>query len=221
VRFGVGAPPDLWGADQMVEWATANELRPFIVIGGWNPAPSPDEYAEWVGEYVHHYSGTRIAFCLWNEPNYRDDAHPNPLGVDQALELNLAGARAARRADPEAKVLGSPIAPTGEWEHYFEDLYRELAPGLVEVAMHIYPGGRYEDRMDRVRDALMLGERFGPVHVTELDMAAPWLSDDTTKPELAAKAMRLCERRRVRSLIYYDIDAHRAEAGALKKERNA
>jgi hypothetical protein len=220
VRFGIGSPPDagaLWGADQVVNWAISADLRPFIVIGGWNPAPHPDEYASWVDTWVRHY-GTRVTYCLWNEPNYRSDAHPNPLSAKEALALNLAGARAARQARRDAKLLGSPIGPTGEWERYFEEVYSELE-GLVDVAVHVYPGGAYEDRLDRVRADLDLAARYGDVHVTEMDMAAPWLSDDDSKPALAAKGYELCERRKVRTLILHSIENHRAETDALRAAR--
>jgi hypothetical protein len=159
-----------------------------------------------------------VHFALWNEPNYRSAEHPNPLSAMEALELNLAGARAARQARRDAKVLGSPISPTGDWEDYFEQVYAELE-GLVDVAVHVYPGGAYEGRLDRVRAQLDLAARYGDVHVTELDMAAPWLGDDTTKPALAAKGYELCERRKVRTLILHSIENHRAETDALRAAR--
>ena len=222
LRFPVAMPPDLWGADQAVTWCRANEIRPYLALGGFNPAPSPDVYRDAVETYVRHYSGgPRVAFCLWNEPNFRSEWNPNPLPIEQTVELNLAGIEGARRADRNARVLGSSIGPhSGEPGPYFEELYGAI-DGRAEVALHLYPGGDYEDRLDKIKVDYDLASRYGPVHVTEVDMAAKHLSDDPSKPQLAAKAYEKLSDWGARTIIFHSIDDHRAEAGALKKARRA
>jgi len=215
VRFGVAAPPDVYNAGVAIGKCRAFKLRPFIVIGGWNPAPDPTVYAEWVRSYVAAF-GSSVHYCLWNEPNYEHADHPNPLPAGEAAALNAAASKAAWDENSQVTVLGSCVGPTGDFQPYTRELY--AAVPRVDVSINVYPGGKFEGRLEKVRQQLAWSKTLGPLHVTEIDMAAPWMGDDT-KPKLAAKSYGLLERQGVRTAIYHGIEAHLAEAEELRKAR--
>ena len=215
-RFGVAMPMETWATDSIMGLMDDRDLRPYFVLGGWNPAPPTEVYASWVGQYVERY-GTKATYCLWNEPNYHSDSHPDPLPVEKAVALNQAGRQAARAVNPDVRVIYSPVGPHGNWEEdYFKPLYRELPRG--DVALHCYPGGAFEDRLGRVEAAYELAAEYGRVHVTEIDMAAAHLGE-TDKPKLAAKGYKLLDDLGAVAAMFNSIQGHQAEAKELKRAR--
>jgi hypothetical protein len=213
-RFPVSLPIQTWWLDAVYEEFDRRDWRPYMVLGGWNPAPGLDDYASWCADYAKQYP--KATLCLWNEPNYHSDAAPNPLSVDHAIALNRAGREGARKLNDGIRVLYSPVGPHGDWETYFRQLYGSLPRG--DVALHVYPGGRMEDRLDRLRMAYEMAARYGRVHVTEVDMAAPHLGDPS-KPKLTARAYQVLERQGAPAAIFNSIEAHQVEAEELRKAR--
>ncbi len=79
----------------------------------------PQFVADWVKE-IKALKGPRRTYILDNEPGLwaqtHRDVHPEPLTYDEQLQKQLAGAKAIRAADPDAKIAGP--AEWG-WANYF------------------------------------------------------------------------------------------------------
>ncbi len=123
--------PSVEPADNAWNWApfdkivSAAQERGFEIVGipGYGPdwaaraasrgvpPVSTSAWSDFVAHLVARYGPTGVqVWELWNEPNLRGawGANPDPAAY---TELLVAGAAAARRADPEARVLSGGLAP--------------------------------------------------------------------------------------------------------------
>jgi hypothetical protein len=97
--------------------------------------PSPERFARLVGRVVRHFRGRVQLYSLWNEPNLEEYLAPQVRGgrrVGHIIYARLvrAGYRAAKSADPRAKVLVGEAAPSGHPLHFIERAARALPGGL-------------------------------------------------------------------------------------------
>ncbi len=92
-------------------------------------------FAKWAGTAAKHFSGRKIIWEIWNEPNIHF-WQPKP-DVDQYITLARATAKAVREADPQATIVGPGISG-------FDPAFMEkfLASGALEyldaVTVHPY-----------------------------------------------------------------------------------
>jgi hypothetical protein len=85
-------------------WATRNRR-----IGPYKP--NARHYAEFVRATVSHFRGLVDRYSIWNEPNYVGWLAPLSQGPKLYRSLYVAGYRAAKQADPSAKVLIAETSP--------------------------------------------------------------------------------------------------------------
>src|SRR4051794_13350812 len=87
-------------------WATKNHR-----VG--NYSPSPARYGAFVRAAVTHFKGRVDRYSLWNEPNWDSWLGPAAHAPGIYRDLYTAGYKAAKSADPRAKVLIGELAPQG------------------------------------------------------------------------------------------------------------
>src|SRR3954454_17408753 len=87
-------------------WATKNHR-----VG--NYSPNPGRYGAFVRAVVTHFKGRVDRYSLWNEPNWDSWLGPAAHAPGIYRDLYTAGYKAAKSADPRAKVLIGELAPQG------------------------------------------------------------------------------------------------------------
>src|SRR4051794_5566351 len=87
-------------------WATGNHRA-------GNYRPDAAKYGAFVGTVVTHFKGRVDRYSIWNEPNWNTWLAPARTAAGQYRALYSAGYKAAKAADPRAKVLIGELAPIG------------------------------------------------------------------------------------------------------------
>lgn len=77
------------------------------------PPTDPNDYANFVAEFVQHYRGRVQYLQIWNEPNLSVEwgGRIDPDGYFQLLQTSYSRAKAA---DPNVVILSAPMAMTNE-----------------------------------------------------------------------------------------------------------
>lgn len=218
-RFPINYPFDA-NADAAYAEALAHGVTPIIGVGGWSSGPKTVEaYAAAMAEAARRYPQATLQ--LWNEPNLsagRYGIYP-AYGVepDQLVAMCIAAAKAIRAVNPNARILGPPIAPVGDWEGYFKSVYGRFPPELgIGVSLNLYPSGATgKARLAELRRIYKMAARYGPVTVTELDIAAPWVEPLPNQARWTRRAIELLSRLGARGVILNSIAAHAEEMGAI------
>jgi hypothetical protein len=92
-------------------------------------------FAKWAGAAAKHFSGRRIIWEIWNEPNIHF-WQPKP-DVEQYTTLALAACKAIRKADPDATIFG-PATSGFPWE-FLETFFKSGALEYLDaVSVHPY-----------------------------------------------------------------------------------
>lgn len=171
VRFPID-PKARPNTDRAVATMRKHGIRPIISSAGWNHGPATKrKYAREMAGLARRYP--KATLQLWNEPNliggYVTGDRPEAMSAKQAGRYATAAARAIRKVNPKAKIIGPSIAPVDDWKPYFRKTYKRIPRKLgVDVGMNLYPEGK--NKIRELRRAYKMGSRFGDVHVTELDM---------------------------------------------------
>jgi len=92
-------------------------------------------FAKWAGTAAKHFTGRKIIWEIWNEPNIHF-WQPNP-NAQQYTELALATCKALRAADPQATIV-APATSGFPWE-FIETLFKSGALEYLDaVSVHPY-----------------------------------------------------------------------------------
>jgi hypothetical protein len=92
-------------------------------------------FAKWAGAAARHFSGRKIIWEIWNEPNIHF-WQPKP-DVQQYITLARATAKAIREADPNATIVG-PATSGFPWE-FLEEFFESGALEYLDaVSVHPY-----------------------------------------------------------------------------------
>jgi len=92
-------------------------------------------FAKWAGAAVKHFSGRKIIWEIWNEPNIHF-WQPKP-DAQQYTTLALATCKAIREADPRATIV-APATSGFPWE-FMETLFKSGALEYLDaVSVHPY-----------------------------------------------------------------------------------
>jgi hypothetical protein len=184
------------------------------------------EFENYVEKTVAHYKGRITWWQCFNEPLYTDYALPRKLGYDGATYARLvqAFARAARRANPQAKVLAG-IGGLHEGQ-IMEDFERFFAAGGLAacdaVDIHHYPGIRAPEFFEGLLEKLnALMDKHGgrkPLWLTEYGYYAddePWavpmphqgfnqpLPSERVQAEYAVRWATICFANGVEKVFYH------------------
>ena len=87
-------------------WATGNHRT-------GNHRPDAAKYGAFVKTVVEHFKGRVDRYAIWNEPNWNTWLSPGKRAASLYRGLYSAGYKAAKAADPKAKVLFGELAPVG------------------------------------------------------------------------------------------------------------
>src|SRR3954451_9407523 len=87
-------------------WATGNHR-----VGNYRPDAAKS--GAFVRTVVEHYKSRVDRYAIWNEPNWSTWLAPGRTAASQYRRLYSAGYKAAKAADPKAKVLIGELAPVG------------------------------------------------------------------------------------------------------------
>jgi hypothetical protein len=87
-------------------WATGDHH-----VGNYRPDAA--KYGAFVKTVVQHYKGRVDRYAIWNEPNWNTWLAPGKRAASLYRALYSAGYKAAKSADPKAKVLFGELAPVG------------------------------------------------------------------------------------------------------------
>lgn len=133
------------------------------------------EFENYVEKTVAHYKGRIRWWQVFNEPLYTDYSLPRKLGYDGATYARLvqAAARAARRADPQCRVLaGIGAIQEGQILADFDRFFSAGGLAAIDaVDVHHYPGIRPPEFLENLLAKLnALMEKHGgrkPIWMTE------------------------------------------------------
>jgi hypothetical protein len=133
------------------------------------------EFENYVAKTVANYQGRIAWWQVFNEPLYTDYSLPRKLGYDGAAyaELTKAFARAARKANPDCRVLAG-IGGLNDGQ-ILDDFQKFFAAGALQsvdaVDIHHYPGLRSPEYMEGLLEKLNgLMDKHGgrkPIWLTE------------------------------------------------------
>ena len=147
--------------------AKTSEGKPDVVS-----MPDLGAWAEYVARTVERYRDRVHVWQMWNEPNGTGFWHPKP-DPKEYTRLLIAGAKAAKQADPSCWVVGCNIAmmdlafmrvvfEEGGWDH----------SDIIAIHPYRYPHGpERTDLLGDMLDVAALSEEFGgvkPIWITEI-----------------------------------------------------
>jgi hypothetical protein len=116
---------DFGRIDALQEAAQARGIKLQLTIAGPAPAwatgdhrvgnhrPDAAAYGAFVKTVVAHFKGRVDRYAIWNEPNWNTWLSPGKSAASLYRRLYAAGYKAAKAADPKAKVLIGELAPVG------------------------------------------------------------------------------------------------------------
>jgi hypothetical protein len=87
-------------------WATGDHR-----VGNYRPDAA--KFAAFTRTVVDHFKGRVDRYAIWNEPNWNTWLSPGKNAASLYRALYSAGYKAAKAADPKAKVLIGELAPVG------------------------------------------------------------------------------------------------------------
>ena len=178
-------------------------VTPILAGAGWGSGPpTPKLYGAMMARMAKKFP--KAIYQLWNEPNMGSGsqggaARAGGMSASDAARFAVAGAKGIRKVRPGARIIGPSVAPVGNWQTYFKQLYRKVPKGLMDVGLNLYPGGT--NRLGKVKDAFNMAREFGPVDVTELDMAAPWMGGGAGPKDTNANARQLLRKLGARMVV--------------------
>lgn len=133
--------------DRMVEDYNARGIRVEFILSGsgdgkppaaYGTDPSSDAYqngfAAFCAAAAARYKGKGVIFEIWNEPNVENGGNLSP---DTYMALMKKAARAIRRADPEATIIG-PATSTIELDYLTACFRLGLLDVVDAVSVHPY-----------------------------------------------------------------------------------
>jgi hypothetical protein len=118
-------------------------------------------FAKWAAAAAKHFSGRKIIWEIWNEPNIQF-WQPKPDAQQYAV-LALATCKAIRETDPQAKIVG-PATSGFPWE-FIETLFKSGALEYLD-AVSVHPYRNYskppESAADDYAKLRVLVDRYAP-----------------------------------------------------------
>jgi hypothetical protein len=91
--------------DRAPDWARPANSNPGA------PAKNYQDYADFVAEFVKHYKGKINYLQIWNEPNLHDEwLEGTPVDPKKYTEMLKLAYQAAKKADPNIKIMSAPLA---------------------------------------------------------------------------------------------------------------
>ena len=112
-----------WHFDSLIDEAAAHGIRVELTLTGPAPAwatgnhrigvykPSSRRFASFARHVAEHFKGRVDRYSIWNEPNWKSWLAPHSSAPGIYRRLYLAGYRAIKSADPNAKVLIGETSP--------------------------------------------------------------------------------------------------------------
>ena len=92
-------------------------------VGTKAPPDDVQDFADFVSTVVTRYQGQARYYQLWNEPNVYPEWGNYPISPEDYVQLLIAGAEAARAADPNVVIIAGALAST-------IDLQPAASPGV-------------------------------------------------------------------------------------------
>jgi Cellulase (glycosyl hydrolase family 5) len=127
-----------------------------VYTGGEQAPPRSDQqldaYAKYVQASAKYFKGKRVAFEIWNEPNYHGYWEPTPSAKEYS-ELLRRGIAAIRGVDPDATIITAGLSGWGDskWQYLGELLQSKAVAGADFLGIHTYteekigePEGRWQ-----------------------------------------------------------------------------
>ncbi len=112
---------------------TGKELK--SPVAPQHPA-SVAAFARWAGAAAKHFSGRKIIWEIWNEPNHKSFWRPRP-DAKQYSTLLSATAKAMREADPKATIV-APASAGFTWPFFDAMFQAGTLADLDAVSVHPY-----------------------------------------------------------------------------------
>ncbi|MCX8073085.1 MAG: endo-1,4-beta-xylanase [Candidatus Binatia bacterium] len=164
---------DFSEADELVEAATAEQLRVWFILAYGNRLYGPDRavltdegrraFAAYAGAAAARYRGRHFFWEIWNEPNLPTFWRGEGRGPDPAAYASLIAATvpAVRQADPTATVIGGAVfagfpdavALLGGIPHldFLDGIFAlSVLPLLDGISAHFYRAGPPESVADEI-----------------------------------------------------------------------
>jgi hypothetical protein len=154
-----------WAAhDRVVQQAQTSGIGTLFVLGLGHPvytgglmtpprtAQQLDAFARYVRAAAGHYKGKRVAFEIWNEPNFVA-FWPQAPSAQEYGTLLRRGIAAIRSVDPDATIVTAGLSGWGDskWQYLGELIKSKAVDGADFLGIHTYteekigePEGRWE-----------------------------------------------------------------------------
>ena len=106
-------------SDRIIEAIAGRKLMLVPLLDGdpSNDFAAPEEpadFAEWTGAFAGRYGDRIDYYAIWDEPNLTSQWGFQEVNAAEYAAILSASAAAIRAADPEAKIILAPLAPTVE-----------------------------------------------------------------------------------------------------------
>lgn len=153
-------------SDRLVSAVDQLDLDLVPVLDG-NPkdnfaAVNPQQFAAWASEFAKRYGDQIRYYIIWDEPNLTEHWGNQPVNAAEYAAILSSAAEAIRKTDPDAVIVGAPLAPTVEEgpknlaDHlYLQALYEAGAASEFDVVAS-KPYGFDSGPMDRTVDPNIL-----------------------------------------------------------------
>jgi hypothetical protein len=130
------------------------------------PPVNDQDWYDFVYATASRYRDDVVLWGVWNEPNLDKYLHGGDLGTYERLVRTAH--RAIRAANPDARVLGPEVSPTGVTRGWYAAAMRAFGDQFDIVTVHWYPGGpALESFMD---DDVRPESQFKAVWLTEVGL---------------------------------------------------
>jgi O-antigen ligase len=149
--------------DRLVDAIMKSGLQLVPILDG-NPsdyfAPPTDheKFAQWAGQFADRYGDFIDFYMIWDEPNLTSHWGNQSVNPDEYAALFSTAAESIRAADPIAKIVLAPLAPTVETgpknlaAHLFlQELYEAGSKGTFDVVAgkpYGFNSGPYDREVD-------------------------------------------------------------------------
>lgn len=103
-----------------------------------DPPRDVEEWKEFVKTIVGKYKGRIKYWTLWNEPNSRTFFRGD---IDQFIEeVFIPGIKAAKEANPDAKIVGPDLAHLkgAKWDFWLEEILKRAGSQIDVISHHCY-----------------------------------------------------------------------------------
>lgn len=217
--------------DRVIDFYARHHLQMLPILcyhSNWSSGQAPaDEkerqrFAHYVYQVVSRYKDRVHFWEIWNEPNIPTFWKPKPDPQQYALLLKSAYA-SAKRADPEAKIIGGVTSMADL--NFLEAIYRAGAwdsMDIVSIHPYSFGGSPTEQRLDLILNTVhnfmrKIG-RPKPLWITEIGYIARTPDEEKVQASNLIQAYAIALSHQVQKVFWFCLTDWEEQWGILKAD---